>query len=70
MLSIKGEFREKRPRDRHILLKGVKCISACISHTSWTIWLKFDIDNLHVIIRVIMNCMLIDTVTAIFYSVT
>ena len=49
MLSMKGEFGENRPTDGNILLKVVKWISARISHTSWTILLKFGIDYLHVI---------------------
>jgi hypothetical protein len=49
MLSIKGEFSENLPSDGHILLKGVKLISARISHISWTILLKFGIDYLRFI---------------------
>jgi hypothetical protein len=49
MSSIKGEFSDNRPRDSLTLLKGVKWISARVSHHSRKILLKFGIEYRHVI---------------------
>jgi hypothetical protein len=68
MLYIKGEFRENRLRDGHILLKGLNDFLPVFpiirERTGWNSAKIISVSS-H---RVIMNFMLIDTVTAIFYS--